>query len=245
MFSKRAAILLFSYSWPLSYLRLKKYCILYEYEHTCKRRKQHKKRHKNIKQIKHNRSIALKWSKTLTTDYVSLQADLNNTIQQSADAGLAGIALWGASASFRTKAQCEATRDYIDNTLGPMVKNITMFALNCSASVCYSHGRCVKLDWSRQKSNFKLPDEKEEIGGLITKLNAWWHKFLRRIWNFVTGNRMIYFIKSPSRSANSVEKGVPKKKNSVGWNGRGGFSGAFGCRCYSDWHGKFCQNSRN
>ena len=73
----------------------------------------------------------------LVHNYVSLQADLNNTIQQSAVAGLAGIALWGASASFRTKAQCEATRDYTNNTPGPMVKNITMFALNCSATVCH------------------------------------------------------------------------------------------------------------
>ena len=82
------------------------------------------------------------------------------------------------------------------------------------------------------------------------------HKFLRRIWNFVNGH--IDVIKSPSRSANSVEKGVPERsmnhvqnrfgmlKSSVcGRSGRCVFSGAFGCRCYSGWHGEFCQNNGN
>ena len=184
---------------------------------------------------------------------------MNNTIQQSADAGLAGIALWGASASFRTRTQCEATRDYIDNILGPFVKTITTFAMNCSASVCNSHGRCVRLDWNNKKSNSKLLNENEEKEGQriirpksIPLLNTWWPKFLLRLRDFVAG--ISEFIGMPSTAGKTVKTGVMEISmqnyfhldNSLDRrNKRGDDFDVFGCRCYTGWHGEFCRNSRD
>ena len=202
------------------------------------------------------------------TSLYFIQGDLKNTIQQSADAGLAGIALWGASASFETKTHCEATRDFIDNTLGPLVKKITTFAMNCSATICHSHGRCVRRDWTKEEvwhfrpfnenDNESQGDENSES---VSLLHSWWPKFSFGIWDIVT--LIVKFINLSSTTVKETripeDHAVHRRETETSMNrkqkinvGLGssmvGWSDSlsdFDCRCYTRWHGEFCQNNRN
>lgn len=72
-----------------------------------------------------------------------LQTDLNSTVRQVADAGFNGVALWDSSASFETRDQCEAMKEYLDSTLGPFVKAVSENVTKCSRDLCHGHGRCV------------------------------------------------------------------------------------------------------
>ena len=68
---------------------------------------------------------------------------------QSAEQGTAGIVIWGDHLTERTKTDCLEIKSYIDNFLGPLVKNISTIAQTCSEDFCYSHGRCTfQLDHS-------------------------------------------------------------------------------------------------
>ena len=61
--------------------------------------------------------------------------------------GSAGVVLWGSSNSMRARNECVVLQNYIHNTLGPYVINITNFFGNCSEQLCNSHGRCVRKDY--------------------------------------------------------------------------------------------------
>ena len=75
------------------------------------------------------------------------QADIIATIVQSAEQGAAGVVLWGDHLSEKTKTDCIEMKTYIDNFLGPLVKNLTVVTGECSAQFCSSHGRC-KFQWN-------------------------------------------------------------------------------------------------
>ena len=63
--------------------------------------------------------------------------------------GAAGIVLWGSSSSLRYHNECTILQNYIHNTLGPYVQNISNFFGNCSQQLCNGHGRCVRKDNER------------------------------------------------------------------------------------------------
>lgn len=70
------------------------------------------------------------------------QADVIATVAQSAEQGTAGIVIWGDHLTERTKTDCLEIKSYIDNFLGPLVKNLTAMTQTCSQKFCNSHGRC-------------------------------------------------------------------------------------------------------
>ena len=70
------------------------------------------------------------------------QADIIATVAQSAEQGAAGIVIWGDHFSEHTEIDCVQVKTYIDNFLGPLVKNLTSITENCSQKFCNSHGRC-------------------------------------------------------------------------------------------------------
>ncbi|WAR14695.1 HYAL1-like protein, partial [Mya arenaria] len=80
-------------------------------------------------------------------------ADLNNTLRQSAEAGFSGVALWDSSESFKTRTECEATKAYLDNQLGPYIRELSKDALECSRNICSGHGRCVNTTFGIYYTN--------------------------------------------------------------------------------------------
>ena len=70
------------------------------------------------------------------------QADVLATIGQSAEQGVAGVVIWGDKLTEKTKTDCLEIQTYIDNFLGPLVKNLTTITQTCSREFCNSHGRC-------------------------------------------------------------------------------------------------------
>ena len=152
------------------------------------------------------------------------QGDLRNSIQQSVDAGLAGITLWGSSASFRSQSQCEATRDYIDVTLGPFVKNATVFAMNCSISVCNSHGRCFRSDW-QDSAIAKTSKKKVSFQNILRQVTPW---------NYIVNVFRKYFLKRYITEFDEIKRALLKKP---------GIYNDYKCRCYAGWTGEFCDKT--
>ena len=70
------------------------------------------------------------------------QADVLATVGQSAEQGAAGVVIWGDKLTEKTKTDCLEIKTYIDNFLGPLVKNLTTITQTCSQEFCNSHGRC-------------------------------------------------------------------------------------------------------
>ena len=79
--------------------------------------------------------------------FLTLKEDLINTIGQSFDAGMDGVMLWDSSKNFESRQECESLQNYIQSTLGPLVKSITNFAEKCSTVNCNGHGKCVRNSW--------------------------------------------------------------------------------------------------
>ncbi|MBN3292247.1 HYAL4 protein, partial [Polypterus senegalus] len=72
------------------------------------------------------------------------QADLENTIGESAALGVSGVVLWQKLFSTQTQRHCWGLSGYLRKTLGPYVVNVTTAARLCSVMVCRSRGRCVR-----------------------------------------------------------------------------------------------------
>ncbi|KAJ7353897.1 hypothetical protein OS493_031604 [Desmophyllum pertusum] len=70
------------------------------------------------------------------------EADTMATIAQSAEQGTAGVVIWGDHLTENTKTDCLEIQSYMDNFLGPLVKNLTTITQTCSQEFCHSHGRC-------------------------------------------------------------------------------------------------------
>ncbi|XP_015672862.1 hyaluronidase-3 [Protobothrops mucrosquamatus] len=72
------------------------------------------------------------------------EADLINTIGESAALGSAGVVLWGDLSYSSSLARCKSLHHYITTTLGPYVANVTTAAHRCSRQLCHGNGRCVR-----------------------------------------------------------------------------------------------------
>lgn len=75
------------------------------------------------------------------------QEDLINSIGQSFDAGMDGVILWDSSKNFKSRADCQNVKDYLQFSLGPLVKKVIDFAEKCGAGLCSGHGKCVRNSW--------------------------------------------------------------------------------------------------
>ncbi|XP_037385385.1 hyaluronidase-3 isoform X2 [Talpa occidentalis] len=73
------------------------------------------------------------------------QDDLVHTIGVTAALGAAGVVLWG-DLSFSSSEECWRLHDYLVDTLGPYVINVTRAAMSCSLQRCHGHGRCARRD---------------------------------------------------------------------------------------------------
>ncbi|KAK2857787.1 hypothetical protein Q7C36_005706 [Tachysurus vachellii] len=74
------------------------------------------------------------------------QEDLVHTIGESVALGAAGVVLWGDALYSSNKSTCLAVKNYIDETLGRYLVNVTEAALLCSKELCLFNGRCVRRD---------------------------------------------------------------------------------------------------
>ncbi|KAI4886779.1 hypothetical protein NFI96_026510 [Prochilodus magdalenae] len=96
---------------------------------------------------------------TYSLEFLS-QEELVYTIGESAALGSAGIVLWGDAIYSKSKVpalapvravselvtNCQAVKDYLDDTLGRYVVNVTEAASMCSRTLCSSQGRCQRRD---------------------------------------------------------------------------------------------------
>ncbi|KAM4570448.1 hyaluronidase-2 [Fundulus diaphanus] len=71
------------------------------------------------------------------------QADLINTIGESAAMGTAGVVIWERSET-KTERECQDLAAFVRKVLGPYTVNVTTAAQSCSASLCQGKGRCVR-----------------------------------------------------------------------------------------------------
>ncbi|XP_044129099.1 hyaluronidase-1-like [Bufo gargarizans] len=80
---------------------------------------------------------------TYSMDFLTKE-DLIQTIGQSAALGAAGIILWGNLDYSSSKDSCLAVKLYVEETLGPYLKNVSGAASMCSRARCSGSGRCVR-----------------------------------------------------------------------------------------------------
>ncbi|XP_074861671.1 hyaluronidase-1-like [Carettochelys insculpta] len=78
------------------------------------------------------------------TLHILTEADLVNTIGESAALGAAGVVLWGSMQYASSKDTCALVKKYIDGSLGHYVINVTSAAKLCSKVLCQKNGRCVR-----------------------------------------------------------------------------------------------------
>ncbi|KAM6169907.1 hyaluronidase-3 [Rhynchocyon petersi] len=74
------------------------------------------------------------------------QDDLVQTLGVSAALGAAGVVLWGDLSFSSSEEKCWSLHDYLVDTLGPYVVNVTRAAIACSHQQCHDHGRCIRRD---------------------------------------------------------------------------------------------------
>uniref|UniRef100_A0A3Q2XL26 Hyaluronidase n=1 Tax=Hippocampus comes TaxID=109280 RepID=A0A3Q2XL26_HIPCM len=74
---------------------------------------------------------------------VLFQADLVNSIGESAAMGTAGVVIWQRSET-RTERECQDLGEFVRKVLGPYSMNVTTATGICSASLCEGKGRCVR-----------------------------------------------------------------------------------------------------
>lgn len=65
---------------------------------------------------------------------LSLQEDLFNSINYMKKSGINGVILWGSSNDVDTKKKCNLLQEYIQNVLGPVVKEIIQQAKHKSSN---------------------------------------------------------------------------------------------------------------
>jgi hypothetical protein len=59
--------------------------------------------------------------------------------------GIDGVIMWGAGSDVYTATHCSGLQNYIVNTMGPMVRNVTEMAAACGVQRCSARGRCVDV----------------------------------------------------------------------------------------------------
>ncbi|KAJ6656205.1 hypothetical protein lerEdw1_004036 [Lerista edwardsae] len=103
-----------------------------------------------------------------TTD-VMTEADLVNTIGETASLGAAGIILWGSSLFGRSQNMCELLRDYIGGLFGNYLVNVTTAVKFCSQQICSNHGKCLRKN-STSNVYLHLPSPSFSIHSRVSNL---------------------------------------------------------------------------
>lgn len=83
------------------------------------------------------------------TSVLMMKEDLINSIGQSFDAGMDGVIIWDSSKNFKSRTDCQDVQDYLQSSLGPLVKKVIDFAEKCGAALCSGHGKCVRNSWMK------------------------------------------------------------------------------------------------
>ncbi|CAN9515738.1 unnamed protein product [Ophioblennius macclurei] len=79
----------------------------------------------------------------VSTNTFLSQADLVNSIGESAAMGAAGVVIWERSET-KTERECQDLAEFVRKVLGPYSINVTTATRLCSASLCQGRGRCVR-----------------------------------------------------------------------------------------------------
>ncbi|KAI5610322.1 hypothetical protein C0J50_5145, partial [Silurus asotus] len=72
------------------------------------------------------------------------EANLVNTVGESAAMGAAGVVIWDRFLPTKTQKLCFDLTSYVQEVLGPYAVNVTMATRLCSISLCKGLGRCVR-----------------------------------------------------------------------------------------------------
>ncbi|XP_026863451.1 glyco_hydro_56 domain-containing protein [Electrophorus electricus] len=98
------------------------------------------------------------------------QADLVNTVGESAAMGAAGVIIWERSSTAQTQKFCSELSFYVQEVLGPYVVNVTMATRLCGVLLCQGRGRCVRKNQKvpvylhlPSSHSLLLPDVGEDI----------------------------------------------------------------------------------
>ncbi|XP_062396134.1 glyco_hydro_56 domain-containing protein [Sardina pilchardus] len=78
-----------------------------------------------------------------TNNYLS-EADLVNSVGESAAMGAAGVIMWERTFLAKTQKSCSEMASFIRDVLGPYVVNVTTATRLCGVSLCQGRGRCVR-----------------------------------------------------------------------------------------------------
>ena len=81
---------------------------------------------------------------------------MENTIGEAMESGAAGVSLWDSSSNIQNEKQCKSLHKYLNNVLGPYVKNVLEWSANCSQNLCGGHGRCVSVRYQPKKSTSQM-----------------------------------------------------------------------------------------
>ncbi|GAA6084155.1 glyco_hydro_56 domain-containing protein [Tachysurus ichikawai] len=80
---------------------------------------------------------------TSSSSFLS-EANLVNTVGESAALGAAGVIIWDRFHTTKTQRLCSDLTSYVREVLGPYAVNVTMAAHLCSMSLCKGLGRCIR-----------------------------------------------------------------------------------------------------
>lgn len=77
------------------------------------------------------------------------EIDLVSTIGESVSLGAAGVIFWGDASYASSAASCSSLNEYLQDSLGRYLLNVSTAAELCSETLCKFHGRCLR----------KVPDQ--------------------------------------------------------------------------------------
>ncbi|XP_060775290.1 hyaluronidase-1 isoform X1 [Neoarius graeffei] len=140
------------------------------------------------------------------------QEDLVHTIGESVALGAAGIVLWGDALYSTNKSTCLAVKNYLDETLGRYVVNVTKAAFLCSKELCSFNGRCVRRDPGSSAYLHLDP----------------------AVWTIISRAEL------PELNPNSPSYLI-QMNNKFSINKRYHFTKPFKCQCYPGWEGEHCE----
>lgn len=107
---------------------------------------------------------------------------------------------------------CVAVRDYLDDTLGRYIVNVTEAAFLCSQTVCSSNGRCIRRDPSGTAYLHLDPAQ----------------------WSIVPRTKLPGPVsRGPSYVTHRRFRTVKGESS--------GFAASFRCQCFPGWEGEECQ----
>ncbi|XP_061115083.1 glyco_hydro_56 domain-containing protein [Conger conger] len=92
---------------------------------------------------------------TSTNTFLS-EADLVNTMGESAAMGAAGVIIWDKFFSAKTQRACWELAEFVQEVLGPYAVNVTTAARLCGEALCQGRGRCLRKN-PEDRSYLHLP----------------------------------------------------------------------------------------